>query len=380
MEEQKELEEAIIIDTKFQDIQNKDENKEEQSEYPKLDYTIKDPKQRNKLVHHIVDTIDPEKLTPYYLEKLTKYLVEDEQSKKDKIILTDNRMVTINKRETSFQGLVAKLENGEDGIYNFISEGDKNILLVPKIGITQEDIQRVPGLRELREAIAVIQAQQKVARGKRKYALTKQLIQMRQDQYILKGEYSAPVNVMKLTANLNQIDLSQHITIDENGQPHSDGLISFFNPDHVSCLLCNYSKLKQQCYGKFESDMYYLMQAFDDLTDKALKDNPILYDIMVYKIDGLQNKEIREKIQEKHNTTYSVEYLSALWRKKIPKIIADYAKQEWIMYHYTEEEKGKWKRCSRCHEVKLAHTYFYSKNKTSKDGWYSLCKCCRNKK
>lgn len=375
--EEKEFDE-IVLDS--EDSQNNEESQPSESKYPQLDYTIKDPEQRNKIVHHIVDTIPPEKLTPYYLEKLTRYLVEDQKSKKEKSVLTDNRMVTINRRETSFQGLVAKLENGEDGIYNFISQGDKNILLVPKIGITQEDIERIPGLKELREAIKVIEAQQKAARGKRKYYLTKQLIEMRQDQYVLKGAYSNPINVMKLSSVLNQIDLSEKITIDENGQPHSDGLISFFNPDHVSCLLCNYSKLKEQTYGKFENDMYYLMLAFDDLTEEALKDYPILYDIMVYKIDGLSNKQIREKIQKDHNTTYSIEYLSALWRKKIPKIISQYAKQKWIVYHYTEQEYGKWKKCSRCHQIKLAHSYFFSKNKTSKDGWYSMCKCCRNKK
>ena len=47
---------------------------------------------------------------------------------------------------------------------------------------------------------------------------------------------------------------------------------------------------------------------------------------------------------------------------------------------YTEEEKGQWKRCSRCGEIKLAHNKFFSKNKTSKDGFYSICKKCRNKK
>jgi len=72
--------------------------------------------------------------------------------------------------------------------------------------------------------------------------------------------------------------------------------------------------------------------------------------------------------------------LSRLWRKKIPKTIADTAKKEWLIWHYTFEEKGKWKRCSKCHEIKLAHPYFFTKNKTSKDGWYSLCKDCRNKK
>ena len=30
-------------------------------------------------------------------------------------------MTTINKRETSFEGLIGQFENGEDGIYNFVN-------------------------------------------------------------------------------------------------------------------------------------------------------------------------------------------------------------------------------------------------------------------
>ena len=58
------------------------------------------------------------------MEILTDYLVlcMEKQEKREKKILTDNRGVTINKRETSFEGLVSQLENGEDGIYNLMTD------------------------------------------------------------------------------------------------------------------------------------------------------------------------------------------------------------------------------------------------------------------
>ena len=58
------------------------------------------------------------------MEVLTDYLIlcMEKQEKKEKKILTDNRMATVNKRECSFEGLVSQLENGEDGIYNLINE------------------------------------------------------------------------------------------------------------------------------------------------------------------------------------------------------------------------------------------------------------------
>ena len=101
---------------------------------------------------------------------------------------------------------------------------------------------------------------------------------------------------------------------------------------------------------------------------------------MIYKIDGKQNIEIQQLLQEKYNMTYTVEYLSSLWRNKIPKLIAEKAVEDYLIWHYTEEEKGQWKKCSRCGEIKLAHNKFFSKNKTSRDGFYSICKICRNKK
>ena len=75
--------------------------------------------------------------TEKYLEILADYLIlcMEKQERKEKRILTENRMSTVNKRETSFEGLVGQFENGEDGIYNLITQ-DKNIIFQPKISIT----------------------------------------------------------------------------------------------------------------------------------------------------------------------------------------------------------------------------------------------------
>ena len=124
-----------------------------------------------------------------------------------------------------------------------------------------------------------------------------------------------------------------------------------------------------------------MMKDLDEAVDRALKDKePLLYDLLIYKIDGKSNLQIQNLLFNTYNMTHSIEYLSSLWRNKIPKIIADYIEKQQLIWYYTTEKKGKWKRCSRCGQIKLAHNKFFSKNNTSKDGFYSICKECRNKK
>ena len=348
----------------------------------KLDYSLESPQERNELVKKIIDETPPEQLTNRYLEILTDYIIfaMDKEERKKKKILTDNRMVTVNKRETSFEGLVGKLENGEDGIYNMIAN-DKNIIFTPKVSITQKDIDEIPALRDLRSAIDRVEQEEKKAVGKKKFLLKKQLIEMRQDQYVIKNSYRQPMYCMNAIKSFSKIDFDEHITINEKGEVQSDGLITLFNPKHVSALLCNYSKLKEDSWGKFSSDSYYLMEDLDNLVERTLKEKyPLYYDLLIYKIDGKQNVEIQELLNRDHGIKHSLEYISSLWRNKIPKLLAEQAQEDYLVWYYTIKEKGKWKRCSRCGQIKLAHNRFFSKNKTSRDGYYSICKECRNKK
>ena len=303
----------------------------------------------------------------------------EKQEKKERKILTENRMMTVNKRETSFEGLVSQLENGEDGIYNLISE-NKNQIFQPKVTITKKDLEEIEPLRQLREAINLWEAKLKVTEGKDAFTIKKALIEMRKDQYLIKNAYRRPIVFNKLTRSRNFIALpDKTCRFDEDGYPITEG-VSLLDPAVCSAILCNYSRLKQDSSDQFEGDLYYLMEAFDKIADVALKDYPLYEKIVECKIDGLQNIQIQEILQMEFGIKHSLEYISSLWRKKIPKLIAYAAEDKNLVWYYLNDEKGKNKRCSRCGQIKLAHNKYFSKNKTSKDGFYSICKKCRNSK
>lgn len=349
----------------------------------KLDYKLKTCAERAELVNKIVAQTPKENLTNRYLEILGDYIMGgiSKVEKKEHLYITDNRRITIDRRETSFEGLAEKFENGEDGIYNLITN-DKNILFSSKAMITEQDIQEIPGLKQLREEIEKIDEASKTAVGRKKYLLKKQLIEMRKDQYILKSIFKPTLSIVPSTRSNNKIDLQDVKYLNAQEEPVSNGLISFFNPQHISAILCHYLALKLETKSKFQDDFYYLLQDFDNLLYEALKTEPLYFDLVRLKIQNKTNLEIQNFLQNKYRIKHSIEYISALWRNKIPKMIAEYAKKDYILWYYStqEEKKNAWKICSRCECKKPLHNYFFSKNSSSKDGFYSICKECRNKK
>ena len=344
----------------------------------KLDYTLETPEERKALVEKILEE-NPD-VSDKYLEILGDYLVlcMEKQEKKEKKILTENRMCTVNKRETSFEGLVSQLENGEDGIYNLINES-KTTIFQPKVYKTKKDLEEIPFLKQIKEAIEWWEARLKTTQGRSAYIAKKAIIDLRKDQYVIKNAYRKPIVCKKIVHTNFPMKLGYSYTFDEVGYVIPKG-ISLCDPKVCSAILCNYSRLKENSYGKFDSDLYYLIEAFDDVCDRALKDYPMYNKIVLYKIDGMQNADIQQVLKEEFGTTHSLEYISSLWRKKIPNLIASQAEDDLLDWHYLNVEKGKYKRCSRCGQIKLAHNKYFSKNKTSKDGFYSICKCCRNSK
>ena len=345
----------------------------------KLDYSIESPEERKELVEKILEE-NPD-LSPGYLEILADYLVlcMEKQEKKERKLLTENRMATVNKRECSFEGLVSQLENGEDGIYNLVHE-DKNIIFQPKISITKKDLETIPPLKQLRDTINIWEAALKRTSGKDAFTIKKALIEMRKDQYIIKQAYQRPIIPMHLTRTSSgfHVPLEDRSYLNEDNEIVMEG-VSLMDSNVVSAILCNYSKLKEDSYDQFDGDLWYLLQDFENTTDRALKDYPLYMRLVELKIDKRQNKEIQETLQLEFGIKHSEEYISSLWRNKIPKLIAQEAQAEFLEFQFKDLGLP-FKKCSKCGQEKPAHNHFFSINRTSKDGWYSICKCCRNKK
>lgn len=172
----------------------------------KLDYTISSPEERNELVKKILEeNPDP---SPKYLEILADYLIMgmDRQERRERKIITENRKVTIDKRETSFEGLVNKFENGEDGIYNILNE-NKYTLLQPKVSITKKDLEEIPLLKQLHDSIEFWEGRMKVVEGHDAYIIKRTLIDLRKDQYLIKAAYRRPVTPTKIIHSKSYIPL-----------------------------------------------------------------------------------------------------------------------------------------------------------------------------
>ena len=343
-----------------------------------LDYSLDTPELRKQLVEQIISQTPEEKLTAYYLDILATYILDacDKGEKKSKFS-TQNRMKTVNAHETSYEGLVGKFENGEDGLYNMTIENDKNIIFAPKKPITDEDAESIPALKQLREDIKVMEARCKAATGKKAFLLRRQLIQMYQDQYVIRNAYQPTGYTQNYTKSLSRVDLAGTEAWDGTTIT-STSLINLFNESHISALLCNYSRIKEDTYADFGNDMHWMMEDLDDCIEEALATNPAYKEILIRKIDGETNESIQLLLKEKFGKTYSIEHISHVWRKLIPALIKEAAIDRWLDFHFLQEEKGYYKRCSKCGQIKLGIPRYFSKNNTSKDKLYSICKKCRS--
>lgn len=351
-----------------------------------LDYKVKDLEERKKIVERELSKLsEPTNQQLSYMADYLLFSSDGKQTHKEKKesypIVTKNRDVTVKKRTVSFEGTVEELSGGEDSIYAMI-QNDKDMLLDNREPITQEDIDNIPGIAENLEVIESLKHQFDAADGATKYSLKQQIISKWREIYTIKSSYLNMATKARVNNQLRlmaHMPLEEHVTFDENGLPVSDAPVSLLRADHIAFLLKYYRKLKQESWEDLNSDMHFMILDLENLVDKTLlPHHELLYDLLVWEIDGYMGADIVKMMDKKYGFTHSEQYFSTLWCKKIPKMLAEQAQRDYIMWYYTKAhpEEAKWKICRTCGKVKLAHPFFFHKN-TSKDGFYSKCRDCR---
>lgn len=81
------------------------------------------------------------------------------------------------------------------------------------------------------------------------------------------------------------------------------------------------------------------LKDFDECANRALKEYPIYDRLVTLKVDGKQNQEIQEILEAEFNVHHTTEYISTLWRNKIPGLIASQAEDDYLDWYYREVEK-----------------------------------------
>jgi hypothetical protein len=126
-------------------------------------------------------------------------------------------------------------------------DNDKNVLLTHKKEITEKDLNEIKDLKDLKESIKIVEQMEKAATGKKRFKLKKWLIEMHQEQYVIKDSYNSTMNLSNTVKSFTKARLNENVIINEQNEPESDCMINLFNPAHICALLCNYSALKEDC-------------------------------------------------------------------------------------------------------------------------------------
>jgi hypothetical protein len=132
----------------------------------------------------------------------------------------------------------------------------------------------------------------KTATGKDAFIIKKAIIELRKDQYIVRNAYRKPIVPIKLTRSKYTMRFDDKTcSFDFDGYPIPEG-VSLMDPKVCEAILCNYSKLKQDSWDKFDGDTWYLIYDFERVCDRALAAQPLLMRLVELKIDGETNISI----------------------------------------------------------------------------------------
>lgn len=373
--------------------------------------------------------VDFSSLTKKDIETCTDYVLygKDEDGKS----AVDKKEIYIKTRYKSYShnepvSLEALMESPTFDESIFKKEKDYYKKPKPNLDRNDEKIQKIPGMKELWEAIDTINHRLQLAQGKIEpnsdeevpqldskqiYHLNHQLIELRKQQYLLKDSVYQEVQTNKNYGSFYQdavdfeinypvypcglmaakqdpdfeipfkskrefkgFDLETQIeNLKKAGKPY----FSFLDKDHVYQLCLNYYEIKDQGEKNPDSPLNNLIWTLDFYIEKAnLSEQQKI--ILEGKKQRLLNKEICRELQDKMGISHQENYISTIWNK-VCQLICDAANlhfDEWCCKDY----EPAWKKCNCCGKMMLRDSRNFVKKTKAIDGLTNRCKRCDQKK
>lgn len=150
----------------------------------------------------------------------------------------------------------------------------------------------------------------------------------------------------------------------------------FCNLDHVYQLLLNYKELEIESQNTESSNnsAAYLLKTLQFYLDGANL-NEMQREIFKLKIEKKKNEEIAKYINQKYDKSYTINYISTIFKQKIIKEINQYAEfhKEFISNICFPEN---FKPCTRCGKYLLKSPWNFVRKTRAIDGFTGRCKKC----
>lgn len=182
------------------------------------------------------------------------------------------------------------------------------------------------------------------------YVIGNQINSLSKDLVDIKDQLKGTIYFKQLLIDSTEIDYNQ---------------FNFFNEDMIRELL----RIKPR--HDFQDDLACLTYDMQRTIDKC-NFSDVELDITDMMRSNYDVAEIAKELDCKYQTVQST------INKMIKKIINKY-EDTYEDWYYLNIVKGKYKKCSKCGEIKIANERHFSPKKDSKDGFHPYCKECRSK-
>ena len=297
------------------------------------------------------------------LEILGSYILA-----KDEVVDNEPRIKTYNSRELflraikeecTVNGLSSNSTSPEFAVFKM----DKNYKKEIKDEVTAKDIKKYPVVKEYVDAYNSTLKEYKelgakpiltAEENKRKYLLKKSLKSLKTDAMDSKLAFERPIKWKQ--------------ALKDSGCPNWEYL-DLMDREHIKCLLqIPLNEDLQNDLACIRTDLENLIKRtkFTDRQKEVL--DLWMRDIPISKDKYRGSKGIAEILEIKHSTVLTI------LNQAIDCIINTYI-DELEDWYYLNINKGEYKKCSKCGEIKLVQRF----DKNGKRGYMSMCKECRKK-